>query len=155
MRRIETSIDIDAPPRVVWDVLTDFAAYSEWNPFMTVEGEPREGERLAVRLTPPGARATTFRPTVLVADGSELRWRGDLLVPGLYDGEHSFALERRDDGTTRLRHDEVFSGVLVGLINRRVGPAVERGFWAMNAALKERVEGARLTPDDGVRNSTR
>ncbi len=153
MKRLETTIDIDAPPETVWEVLTDFAAYPEWNPFMTVEGAPRTGERLTVRLTPPGGRATTFRPTVLVADGTELRWRGKLLVPGLYDGEHVFTLEERESDTTHLVHGEAFSGVLVGPINRRVGPAVERGFWQMNAALKERAERRRITLESGVRTS--
>ena len=146
MKRIETSIDIDAPSTAVWDALTDFAAYPEWNPFMTVEGTAREGDRLRVRLTPPGVRATAFRPTVLVAEANrELTWRGRVLLPGLYDGEHSFTLEEREDGTTYLVHAETFTG----------RPAIERGFWQMNGALKERAEAARITPGHETTPSAR
>ena len=31
---VTTPIDIDARPQAVWDVLVDFPAYPEWNPFM-------------------------------------------------------------------------------------------------------------------------
>ena len=31
---IHTQIDIGAPIGTVWDVLTDLAAYREWNPFV-------------------------------------------------------------------------------------------------------------------------
>ena len=31
--QIHDSIDIDAPAEIVWQVLTDFGAYGQWNPF--------------------------------------------------------------------------------------------------------------------------
>jgi uncharacterized protein YndB with AHSA1/START domain len=47
MIRIETAVSIAAPPERVWDVLTDFGAFPEWNPLvLRAEGEARAGARL-------------------------------------------------------------------------------------------------------------
>ena len=55
MKRIQREIEIAATPEHVWDVLTDFASYPEWNPFIrSIAGEPRAGARLEVRIEPPG-----------------------------------------------------------------------------------------------------
>ena len=63
MRELSKEIEIDAPPERVWAVVTDFAAYPEWNLFIRrISGELHEGARLEVRIEPPGARATTFKP---------------------------------------------------------------------------------------------
>ena len=34
----------------MWDVLTDFSAYREWNPYMEIEGTLRVGIKLTVRM---------------------------------------------------------------------------------------------------------
>jgi hypothetical protein len=147
-----TTAEIDAPPETVWRVLADFGRYGEWNPFMTVAGRPTVGARLAVELRPPGKRTARFRPTVTVADeGRELRWLGHLGVSGLYDGEHRFVLEPVDGGRrTRLVHAERFSGIFAGLVDRWLGDSIERGFEAMNGALKERAEAEVETAETGT-----
>ena len=62
-------------------------------------------------MEPPGRRAMTFEPTVVaLAQERELRWRGRLLVPGLFDGEHAFRLEEWARGC-RFHQTERFSGV--------------------------------------------
>ena len=41
MIRIETSVSLASSPERVWEVLTDFAAFPDWNPLvLRVEGEP-------------------------------------------------------------------------------------------------------------------
>ena len=128
-------------PATVWAVLTDFARYPEWNGYTHIEGAPEAGGRLRVSPGPDAGRMPTFRPRVLRADPErELRWRGKLFVPGLYDGEHSFRIEARDEGGSRLVQSERFSGLLVGPINRRYGERTERTFRAVNEALKARAE---------------
>ena len=34
MREISTYVDIDANRGLVWEVLTDFARYPDWNPYV-------------------------------------------------------------------------------------------------------------------------
>ena len=140
-RRIETRIDIMAPPKIVWAVLTDFAAMPSWNPFITsIAGDLAPGRRLAVEVAPPGKSRARFKPTILaVRLERELRWRGRVLLPGLFDGEHYFLLEPIGDRATRFTHGERFTGILVGLLGKTLRATVE-GFDAMNRALKARAE---------------
>jgi hypothetical protein len=143
VRELRHEIEIDAPPERVWAVVTDFAAYPGWNPFIRqISGELREGARLEVRIEPPGARATTFKPTVRTVEANrELRWLGRLLVPGIVDGEHSLRIEPLEGGRSRFVQSERFSGVLVGFLKGTLAKT-EAGFEQMNAELKARAEQA-------------
>ena len=143
MTHIETHIDISAPPERVWAVLTDFAAFPEWNPFMrSIVGSPTEGARLNVRMEPPGGRGMTFKPTVTVArPARELRWLGRLGLPRIFDGEHQLLIEPQAGGTTRFTQAETFRGILVPFLKGSLDKT-RVGFEQMNAALKQRVEGA-------------
>ena len=140
-RELRHEIEIDAPPAAVWAVLTDTGAYPDWNPFVRrLSGELRAGARLEARIAPPHGRAMTFKPTVLTAEPNrELRWLGRFLLPGLFDGEHSFRIEPAAGGRARFIQTERCSGILTGLL----GSALDKtqlGFEQMNDALKLRVE---------------
>jgi hypothetical protein len=140
-RRLETSIEIEASPKKVWSILTDFPGMASWNPFIkSISGALTPGSTLAVHIAPPGRSGMRFKPTVLaVHPERELRWLGRLLLPGILDGEHYFLLEPIGSDRTRLTHGEKFSGILVGVFGGTLS-ATEHGFEAMNAALKRRAE---------------
>jgi hypothetical protein len=142
MEQLRTEIEIDARPAAVWAVLVDLERHAEWNPFLVqASGEVREGERLRVRLSPPGGRAITMRPRVTVADEARtFEWLGHLGVRGLFDGRHRFDLEPLGDGRTRLVQSETFTGLLVPLLARFLEAKTRAGFVAMNEALRARVE---------------
>lgn len=139
-RKIETSVSIAATPSRVWSILMDFDAYPSWNPFIrSLKGEKRLGGRLEATMTLPGRKPQTFKPTVIAyAPEQALRWRGSLPIPGMFTGEHRFALHPEPAGT-RFEQSEVFSGFLVPLVGS-VLDATELGFQAMNEALKARAE---------------
>mmetsp|Transcript_3900 Transcript_3900/g.4497 ORF Transcript_3900/g.4497 Transcript_3900/m.4497 type:complete len:151 (-) Transcript_3900:1148-1600(-) len=145
-REVITSITIKAPASKVWSILTDFAEYPQWNPFLksleiTSEGkELKEGSRLKVTMKLPGDSPMTFKPKVLVAEkGRELRWLGVTGMKGIFDGEHRFVLEEAD-GQTILTHGERFTGIFVGVFMSLKGKKVVEAFKSVNTALKERAE---------------
>jgi hypothetical protein len=82
-KELHSEIEIGASAERVWGILTDFASYPRWNPFIrSIGGELEVGERLEVRLEPPDSRGITMRPTVLRVEPNRLmRWLGRLLVP--------------------------------------------------------------------------
>jgi hypothetical protein len=139
---INTTVDIDAPKPSVWDALTDFGAYHEWNPDIKIEGTAQVGRKLTVQMGSAGRRSMTFRPTVLAAKPDhELRWLGKLGFGGLVDGEHFFILERNADGTTHLTHGERYSGALIAVMKPFLNKERnEAGYENFNRVLKQRVE---------------
>jgi hypothetical protein len=69
---------------LVWDVLTDFAAYHEWNPYVKIEGTARVGTKLTVHIGAGGGRDMAFKPTLLAATPDvELFWLGRLGFGGM------------------------------------------------------------------------
>jgi hypothetical protein len=135
--KIETKIIIDRPIERVWEVFTAFGQYPEWNPFVKeLTGEIRKGNQIAIRL--PGMR---FKPLVLKYNvNEELRWKGRLFLPKVFDGEHYFQLRAIDHDRTSFIHGEIFKGILVPLMRKKINTEVKDGFIAMNEALKARVE---------------
>jgi hypothetical protein len=142
LAEVFTMIEIDAPAERVWQILTDFRRYPEWNPFIRrIEGRPAKAAELDVLIQPEGGKPMRFRPLVLTArPPRELRWIGRLLIPGLLDGRHRFVVEQLDEGRSRLIHEERFTGLLVPFLRRNIEGPVKRGFEAMNAALKRIAE---------------
>ncbi len=147
-KQLRTHVDIHATPERVWQVLTDFASYPQWNPFMPqASGSARRGERLTIRLQPVGGRGMTFRPTVLEADpGRRLRWLGHLLVTGVFDGEHSFTIQPLGQGQVRLVQQEDYRGLLVPLLARSLDRRTLPAFEQMNQAVKRRAEAEQPQP---------
>jgi len=116
---IQTSADIDASPAEVWAVLTDYAAYPEWNP--TQDGLD-------------GASVVESVPQ------KSLRWETTTGVVGIFDGERTFTLEPLAGGATRFTQSELFRGIVVPFVGASLRDETAPGFHAMNAALRERVE---------------
>jgi hypothetical protein len=142
MKEVSAEIEIEAPAERVWQVLTDFAKFPEWNPFIRrMTGEVRSGAKLEVRLEPPGGRAMSFKPKMVnVETNREMSWLGRLMIPGLFTGEHSFTIEALDEKGVRFVQHEKFTGVLVPFMAKSLDKDTKSGFEAMNRALKERAE---------------
>jgi hypothetical protein len=144
MREIITEIDIRARASQVWEILMEFNVYPAWNPFIReIAGKPAVGSRLDVTLEPPGGKPMRFRPRVRAARPSrEFRWKGRLLVPGIFDGEHHFIIEPTGKNTVHFIQQEQFTGILVPFLWRMLDTKTRKGFVSMNKALKSRAEKA-------------
>ena len=142
MKELNNEVEIHASAERVWHLLTDFAGFPQWNPFIhRVNGEPKTGARLEVTSQPSGASRTTSRPTVLKAEPNhELRWMERSLIPGLLDVEHIFTIEPLSAERVRFTQREIFTGLLAPLPARRRNTDRRRGFREMNQALKQRAE---------------
>ena len=142
MKELRTEIEIQASDQRLWQLLTDFANFPQWNPFIRqAKGEAKVGARLEILIQPSGTTGMTFKPVVLnVEPNRELRWLGRLLMPGLFDGEHIFTIETLQANRIRFTQREVFTGLLVPLFASSLNTDTRRGFEEMNQALKSRAQ---------------
>lgn len=137
---ISTSIDIDASPARVWEVLTDFERYPGWNPTIrqldvrSDGGKVGVGAKVFVRLNlgfPVAviARIDRFEPERV------LSWAGG--VSPVFTAHHWFELEPLAEGT-RLHHHERFGGVGASVIRWTMQERIERAYERLNVALRAR-----------------
>ncbi len=140
MHQIRTSAFIAAPPAIVWQVLTDFAAYPQWNPLnLSAVGEARLGARVAMTFRNPARAGAIVAQTVTITafePERRLEWVGR--VPLLFRGRHVFTLEP-EPGGTRLVHGEDLSGLMPWSLGAaRIARDFTPGYEALNAALAKR-----------------
>ncbi|MBN2012282.1 SRPBCC domain-containing protein [candidate division KSB1 bacterium] len=141
MRSIKTQIDIKGTPEHVWQALMDFSAYPNWNPFvLEVAGDVKVGSKIKVILQAAEMKPATFQPTVVkIEPNKEFRWLGKMFSSALFQGEHVFSIKSQNNGSVLFSHCEYFGGMLVPFLGS-LFKKTERGFEAMNQALRQRVE---------------
>jgi len=141
LKEIRTEIDIKASPEKVWEVLTDFNNFPQWNPFIRqINGDPKVGTKLKIHLQTSSGKSRTYRPTVTkVEPNRELRWSGKSFIPGMFNGERIFSIELKTNHV-RFVHREIFTGLGVALAGDRLDKDMYQSFEKMNDAFKEEVE---------------
>lgn len=146
-RTIATETTIAAPPERVWAVLTDFAGYGGWNPYLVrVEGQPRGGEDIVVHARPsPDAEVLVQTIQVVSAAFPVMRWEGGAPDRSQFKGDHWFVLEPAGAGATRLRHFEHFTGSKADALLAAYSGMIQANFERFNGALRSASERARCS----------
>ena len=145
-REMKTSLDLDATPARVWEVLTDVPAYPEWTPGLTsAEGTFDAGGRVVFGYPPLHAllRSTVPVRVLEVTPVRRLRyaWRfARMGLPVLLDAEQSSTIDIRD-GRVRLWLQFWVRGLFLRLIVRSLSPDETPTFGPLPAALRARIEG--------------
>ena len=141
MPRFDSRIRIDASATRVWDVLSDFSRYAEWNPlFPSAEGSLANGSHLKLTLKPPFGRRVELRGRIVRMETErELVLQTRAPVPGLCHCRSEFRIESGTEAV-RLYHSEVYGGGLLFFIAGERGMKMREGCFALNLAVKRRAE---------------
>jgi len=139
---IEQAFEVDAPAELLWQVVSDLPAYSEWNPFVVrcrsslVVGSPIT---MQVQLLPwftQKQQETVFEHVP-----------GRTFCYGLDGGAIGAVISRRCHvvravGETRAHYSSRFemSGWLAPVVATLLGSRLEHGFASMAEALRRRAE---------------
>ena len=136
-RELQTVVEIDASPDQVWQVLTDFASWPDWN-FADpgFSGELNEGAKAELTTAAPSGKTDQVKITLTsVVPKGQLSWESGM--PLLFKARHMFRIEAQESGCT-LYNDADFGGLLVPFIGKQL--PTEEMFNETNRRLKARVE---------------
>lgn len=143
-QEVLTSIEIDRPAEIVWQIFTDFESFPRWNPFISrVFGRAAAGETvLEFVYIADGIFAPLPMEIVVCEAARELTWRGAVptVMAALSYGHHRFTFDDLGAGRCRFTHHAVLRGLLMQLGRRHIDTKVRATHAAMNAALKLRAE---------------
>jgi hypothetical protein len=138
--RVEARIGIQSTAQHVWDVVSDFKSWDEWNPtYPQVSGAIGFGERLVWLERLPGKPER--RVTLRVVDWTP----GTQLVMRAEEGFMTHRLQYLEidklaDVGCILAVGCYFKGWFEEAPAKRLGPAMKQGFTAMVEAAKARAE---------------
>jgi hypothetical protein len=142
LKTIETVIIVDSNPDKILSILTNFKEYELWNPFMIkVVGNAILGSKIEVNIKTISGKQRTYFPIITKCEiNRELRWKGKSFLPGIFDGERIFVIEKSNDNKVSFLHKEVFKGLGVKLVGNKLDQDLRESFVRMNKALKARAE---------------
>lgn len=137
---IDKTVEINAPAEVVWEVLTDFASYREWNPFILdckstlTPGEPID---LKVKLfAVPQPQREWIKEFV---PGRRFAYNMKPMPAGALRSQRSHDLVPAGNRTQYQSYFHL-DGWLMPLVRALMGGRLERGFAGMTAGVQQRAE---------------
>lgn len=137
MKEIHSQIEINASPEKVWSIFLDSPSIP--NPLRNAIREHRIGEPMKVHLE-AGRRGATFKIKLLVVEPRrEIRWKGHLLISGLFDGEHMFEIKPLSSGRVLFVQREMFGGLFLPFLSGTLNDT-KKEFEKMNKAIKDQAE---------------
>lgn len=143
MKGWRVEVLIDAPQQVVWEQVTNFAAYSDWNPFVLeahAEFEVGKTIRFLEDLKQFGQHWLEAQ-FLSIEPHKAFVWQGHFAAPFLFSVRHAFKFEALSNRQTRFVQVHENSGLLIPYLAwRGVYVVSHQGYLDYNQALKERCE---------------
>lgn len=135
MKAFEASIEINATPERIWEILVDAPRYPEWEPgVIGIDGVIAPGQKLTVRSKLNPGRAFPVKVDEFTP-GRRMTWVGGMPL-GLFKGVRSFTI-----AGNRFTLREEFSGLMLPLIWPSI-PDMSAAFQGFVEGLKARAEQA-------------
>ena len=133
---------VNSTPEKIWNILINFEEYELWNPFMTkVVGDAKLGSKIMVKIQTVRGKERTYYPIITKFEiDKELRWKGKSFLPGIFDGERIFIIEKSTNNQVSFLHKEIFTGLGVKFVGDKLGKDLKESFDKMNISLKSRAE---------------
>lgn len=138
---IDKTIEIKAPASVVWEVITDLAAYPQWNPFVVAchsTLKPGDAIDMQVKLfAKPQKQREWMREHV---PGRRLSYSMTPAPLGALASARSHEVKAIGGDRTRYQSHFELRGWLLPLVRGIMGAKLETGFAGMTEGIRQRAE---------------
>ncbi|CAB3969075.1 polyketide cyclase [Burkholderia aenigmatica] len=137
------TVDIDAPASVVWEVLTDFPRYGEWNTFCVgFETTGKLGDFVHMQVRIPGTETVIPVNEILVAYEPErlLSWEQRPTDDNKDAARRDQYIDAIDAERCRYFTTDQFLGINADTIMQNHGAWVKQGFDQCARDVKQRAE---------------
>lgn len=140
-RAVEHRIGVQAPAEVVWEVVSDFESWKDWNPLhRKAEGQLKIGTILTLEQHLPGEPPRVIQP--IVQDWvpyEQLHWRSSRLG-GFVTAIRYLEIESMGDTNSTFSNGELFMGLLLRFVGREERRKLKAAFTEMGEAVRDRAE---------------
>ena len=140
-RAVEFRTGVQAPAEILWEVISDFSTWKDWNPVHPrIEGEMRIGTTLTVDLVHGEGQLTTIQP--IVQDWvpyEQLHWRTKRLN-GFVTAIRYLEIENMGPANSTFSNGELFMGPLVRWVSRDERRRLRAAYTRMGEAVRDRAE---------------
>lgn len=144
--KIATEVAVQAPPDAIWNTLTDFAAYPEWNRVLkAVRGPLAPDAVLEVDLQWYGTPAAVKIPCVVtgIIPPKYLSWTWKHKFGAWFLAfEHVFRVQQRESGKVIFFQELYYTGLGLKFRRRDIEHRVKLSLNKLSDDLKHRVEPA-------------
>jgi hypothetical protein len=133
---VVTEIILKSTPDKVWNMLTDFANYPNWHPFLKkIDGKPVKGTKIKVTYVKDDTHDGTFSAYILDCEPTRLlSWGGS--AGFIFRAKHYFKIESIGNDSVKLTQGEYWRGIFGGMYGRKIYVDTGHKFELMNMKLK-------------------
>lgn len=137
---LSNSLIIDAPPEVVWQILSDFSRYAEWNSFtpeVNCTGVVGDPVTLQARLGDGQSHRSVSLQLTQWEPEKKLCWGANDWYLRV---NRCQTLEALPDGKTKYTNSESFTGILAPIVNLTQREKLVKGYQQAAEGLKREAE---------------
>jgi len=140
-RAVEHRIGVRAPAELVWELVSDFSTWADWNPIHPrAEGQLKIGTPLTVHQALPGEPVRVLQTVVQDwVPYEQLHWRTSRLG-GFVTAIRYIEIETMGPANSTFSNGELFMGLLVRWVSREDRRALRAAYTRMGEALRDHAE---------------
>lgn len=140
-RAVEHRTGVQAPAELVWELISDFSTWSDWNPIhRKAEGQMKIGTPLTIEHVLPGEPVRVIQP--IVQDWvpyEQLHWRSSRLG-GFVTAIRYIEIENMGPQNSTFSNGELFMGPLVRWVSKAERRKLRAAYAQMGEALRDHAE---------------